>query len=140
MAERLFLELARESGLAASASSAGVEAAEGMPLSRGAAAVFAERGLAAAPHRARRVTEPMLASADAVYALERAHRDALAARFPEHAAKIRVLREAAGLSPVDVADPVGADAAQYRACAASIEEALAVIILREKSSYAQNTR
>jgi len=140
MAERFFLELSRAAGLSATAASAGTQAAYGMPLSRGAAAVFAERGLDAAPHRARRVDKALLDAADAVYCLERAHRDELLVKFPDAKAKLFVLREAAGLSPADVEDPVGSDAAEYRACAASIEEALKIIVRRESESYAQNPR
>lgn len=115
------------------ASSAGTAAANGMPLSRGAAAVFAKRGLKAPEHRARRVDGAVLASADAVFVMERAHRDELAARFPAHAAKVALLREAAGLTPAEVEDPVGADAAEYEACAASIEEALKIIVSRSST-------
>lgn len=140
MAERFFLELCRKAGLKVSASSAGVHAAAGMPLSRGAAALFAARGMAPVDHRSRRVDKEMLDAADAVYVLERAQREELLSRFPELKAKIFVLREAAGLSPADVEDPVGADAAAYDACAASIEEALNIIVRRESQSYAPNPR
>jgi protein-tyrosine phosphatase len=140
MAERFFSRLSREAGLSVTAASAGTQAAYGMPLSRGAAAVFAERGLDPAPHRARRVDKALLDAADAVYCLERAHRDELLVKFPDAGAKLFVLREAAGLSPADVEDPVGADAAEYRACASSIEEALNIIVRRESQSYAQNPR
>ncbi len=136
LAEHLFVKLSREAGLSMTAASAGTQAAYGMPLSRGAAAVFAERGLGAASHRARRVDKALLDAAEAVYVMERAHRDELAKRFPDAKAKLFVLREAAGLAPADVEDPVGADAAEYRACAASIEEALAIIVLREKENHA----
>ena len=140
LAEHLYLKLAREAGLSCDASSAGTQAAIGMPLSRGAAAVFAERGVGPVAHRARRADKALLAQADAVYVMERAHLDDLAARFPEAAPKLFLLREAAGLSPAEVEDPVGADAAQYRACAASIEEALNIIVLREKEPHASNPR
>jgi protein-tyrosine-phosphatase len=72
--------------------------------------------------------------------MEREHRNRLTALFPKFAAKISVLRETAGLSPVDVEDPIGADSAEYEACAASIEEALRIIVQRETKPHAQNTR
>lgn len=117
-----------------SASSAGVQAAAGMPLSRGAAAVFAERGMAPVAHRSRRVDQALLDAADAVYVMERAHLDDLAARFPRSKANIFMLCD------TDVEDPVGADAAEYQACAGSIEAALKIIVRRESESYAQNPR
>ncbi|MDD5301564.1 MAG: low molecular weight protein arginine phosphatase [Elusimicrobia bacterium] len=138
LAEHFFVKLSREAGLPCAASSAGTQAAIGMPLSRGAAAIFAARGVGPVAHRARRVDKALLDAADAVYVMERAHRDELLARFPETKAKLFVLREAAGLKPVDVEDPVGADAAEYQACASSIEEALQIIVRRE--SHAPNPR
>lgn len=138
MAEHFLLRLAREAGLPWTASSAGTAAAVGMPLSRGASAVFAARGIGPVAHRARRVDAALLREADAVYALERAHRDELLARFPDAAGKISVLREAAGLTPPDVDDPVGADAALYEATAASIEEAVKILV--ERHRHASNPR
>lgn len=140
LAEHLFIKISREAGLSVTAASAGTQAAYGMPLSRGAAAVFAARGIGPVVHRAQRADKALLDAADAVYVMERAHCDELLIRFPGAKAKLFVLREAAGLKPVDVEDPVGADAAEYQACAASIEEALNIIVLREKESYAPNPR
>lgn len=134
IAERLFRGLSKTP-----ASSAGTHAAPGAPLSRGAAAVLAKRGLPL-EHRARRVDEAMLEEAGAVYVMERAHRDDLAARFARFAGKISVLREAAGLSPVDVEDPLGDAAEEYEACASSIEEALQIIATRESRHHAPNPR
>ncbi|UPT74290.1 MAG: low molecular weight protein arginine phosphatase [Elusimicrobiota bacterium] len=128
MAEALYNALGK-----GGASSAGTAAAAGMPLSRGAAAVLEARGLGLPAHRARRVDAAMLKDASAVYVMERAHRDELARRFPESAAKIFLLREAAGLTPAEVADPVGAGPAEYQACASSIEEALNIISARSQS-------
>ncbi len=140
LAEHFFAEICREAGLSRSAASAGTRAAEGMPLSRGAAAVLEKRGLGPAAHHARPVNTALLDAAESVYVMERAHRDQLVARFPGYAAKIALLREAAGLKPAEVEDPVGADAAEYEICAASIEEALRIIVLRENKLHAQNTR
>ncbi len=49
-----------------------------------------------------------------------------------------MLREAAGLRDVDVADPYGEPDAVYEACAANIEEALKILIRR--NSHAENPR
>lgn len=140
MAEQFFLRLSREAGLAVAASSAGTQAAPGDPLSPGAAAVFARRGIGPVAHRARRVDKALLDAAGVVYVMERAHRDELISRFPGSAGKIAVLREAAGLSPVDLDDPIGDFAAihKYEACASSIEEALNIIVRRQP--HAPNPR
>lgn len=115
-------------------SSAGTQAAPDAALSRGAAAVFAKRGLDGAGHRARRVDEALLDVADDVYVMERAHRDYIVSHFPGFAGKISVLREAAGLSPADVEDPLGDAVEEYEACASSIEEALDIIVRRESNA------
>lgn len=140
MAERFFLRLAKEAGLDWTAASAGTQAAYGMPLSRGAAAVFLKKGIGPVKHRAQRVDAAMMRDAERVYVMETAHRDYLKRQFTEHAAKIFLLREDAGLIPAEVEDPVGADALQYEACAASIEEAVKIIVQRETKHHAQNAR
>lgn len=140
MAERFFLRLAEEAGLEWTAASAGTQAAYGMPLSRGAAAVFLKKGMESVKHRAQRVDAALMRDAEKVYVMEASHRDYLERQFAEHAAKIFLLREAAGLTPVEVEDPVGADAAEYEACAASIEEALRILVQRETKHHVQNAR
>ena len=140
MAEHFFMRLSRDAGLSWTASSAGTQAAYGMPLSRGAAAVFAKNGIGPVEHRARRVDAALMNDADRVYVLESMHRDFLARLFPDLAAKVFVLRESAGLTPIDVEDPVGADASEYEACAASIEEALKIIVRHEREPHAQIPR
>jgi protein-tyrosine phosphatase len=82
-------------------------------------------------HSAQRLDDALLAAADRVYALTRAHRDLLATRFPAHAAKAAVLREAAGLPDPDVADPYGGADDVYGQCADRIEEALKILIRRK---------
>ena len=113
------------------ASSAGTQAAEGAPLSNDASAVFVKRGLGPVTHRARRVEASMLEQADSVYVMESMHADYLKRLFPGVAAKISVL---------DIKDPIGEDALEYEACADLIEQALKIIVLREKETYAPKPR
>lgn len=138
MAQFLFARLARERGLPWTASSAGVGAFPGAPLSRGAAAALAARGLTGLAHEARPVDASMLGEADAVYALAREHAQSLKNKFPAAAKKVRVLREDAGLKPADVEDPIGEDGRVYDETAAAIEEAL--IIILERESHASHHR
>jgi len=135
MAERIFTALARKAGLNWTGSSAGTHAAPGMPMTRLAASVVAERGLDAEEHRARPVDAGMLEAADSVLVMQAAQRERLVARFPQFASKISLLAGTA-----DIEDPVGGDAAKYASCAAAIEAALQTIVLREKEAYAQNPR
>jgi protein-tyrosine phosphatase len=138
MARFLAERMAREAGLPWSAASAGLAALVGEPMTPAAARALSARGVAGARHSARALDEKALAAADAVYAMTRAQRDEIAARFPARAAKALVLREAAGLPDPDVADPYGGTDAAYEECASRIEEALKVLIRR--SPHAEHSR
>ena len=130
MAQFLAERLAGEAGLSWKPASAGVEAELGKGMTPGAIRALASRGVRGARHIARQLDENMLSAADQVYALTRAHRGIIAARFPEHAAKTVILREAAGLPDADVEDPYGESDTVYEECAARIEEALKILIRR----------
>jgi protein-tyrosine-phosphatase len=136
VAQFLADRMAREAGLTLHASSAGVAAELGHGMEPGARRALAARGIKGMSHLARQLDEPMCADADQIYALARDHRDIIAARFPAHAAKVAVLRKAAGLPDADVADPYGESDAVYEECAAKIEEALKILIRR--NSHAEN--
>lgn len=138
VAQFLAERLAREAGLALRAASAGVEAELGHGMEPGAKRALASRGIKGLRHLARQLDETMLAEADRTYALTRAHRDVIVARFPAHAAKVAVLREAAGLPDADVADPYAEPDEVYEQCAARIEEALKILIRR--NPHAENSR
>jgi protein-tyrosine phosphatase len=138
MAQFLAERLAREAGLPRRAASAGVEAEIGKGMTPGAVRALASRGIRGARHIARQLDEEMLAAADEVYAMTLAHRGAIAARFPAHAAKVAVLREAAGLPGTDIEDPYGEPDGVYEECAARIEAALKILIRR--NSHVENNR
>lgn len=138
VAQFLAERLAREAGLSLRASSAGTMGEVGMEMEPGAVKALASRGLTGLTHSARQLDEEMLSQADVVYALTGRHRDWIASRFPAHAAKVAVLREAAGLQGADVADPYGLSDDDYEICAARIEEALKILIRR--NPHAEKTR
>ncbi len=138
VAEHLFNARAKEAGLPWTASSAGVAAEVGMGVSSGSAKLLKARGADFSRHRARQVTDAMMREADVVYALDAGHLSALKRRFPEHAAKVRLLREDAGLPGTSVEDPWGGDEAAYEAADAQIDEAVTAIIKRE--THAPNPR
>jgi protein-tyrosine phosphatase len=132
-AQYLAAKLAREHGLPWTMSSAGTEAEIGRGMTPGAVRALASRGVRGASHVARQLENEMLAEADVVYALTRAHKTVIDRRFPEHAGKTAVLREAAGLAEADVEDPYGESDAIYEECAARIEEALKILVRRKIS-------
>ena len=130
VAQFLAEKLADEAGLNWRTASAGVAAEAGWGMEDGAVHALAARGIRNKSHTARQLDAAMMDEADEVYALTRAHRDTIVSRFPNHAGKVFVLREAAGLPGADVADPYGQNDAVYDRCAALIEEALKSLIRR----------
>jgi protein-tyrosine-phosphatase len=138
VAQFLAERLAREAGLPITSASAGVEAEIGHDMEPGARRALATRGIKGASHLAVQLDERMCADADQIYALTSGHRAIIVSRFPAHAAKVAVLRQAAGLPDPDVSDPYGEPDAVYEACAANIESALTILIRR--NSHAENSR
>jgi protein-tyrosine phosphatase len=130
--------LAKEAGIPVSIESAGTMGEVGLDMEPGAVKALAARGLKGLSHSARQLDEGMLSRADVVYALTGRHRDWISSHFPAHAAKVSVLREAAGLPDGDVADPYGLSDDEYETCAARIEEALKILIRR--NPHAEKTR
>lgn len=123
LAERLALALASRRGLDLEARSCGVAAEGWYQVPAEIWRALEEAGVPRSPHRPQLVSRPLLAWADGVLVMTRRQRDLLAESFPEHASKIALLREKAGLSG-DVADPVGRAWTDYQSCARSIAESL----------------
>jgi protein-tyrosine phosphatase len=95
--------------------SAGVAAFGGSPASEESAAVAAEYGADLAAHRSRPVNPQLLAAADHVVAMTRAHAEALAGRYPGVGPAPRLL-----CGDADLDDPIGAGLDVYRECARTI--------------------
>ncbi len=97
------------------ATSAGLYAREGDPITSTAADALAEAGVPSTAqndyraHRARLVNAEIIAQADEVVAISGNHAMELMLRFPEYAARISTL-------PLDIPDPFGGDAKAYRSC------------------------
>lgn len=112
------------------ASSAGLFAREGDPITPAAAEALQEGGIPPRPdndytaHRARLVSAEAIAEADEVVGLTASHAMQLMLRFPEAASKIRTL-------PMDIPDPFGGSAQDYRACLAQLRYALELAYFTE---------
>ena len=114
MAAALFAAIAKHTGREElAATSAGLFAQEGAPMSEGAVHALETLGVAAPDHAARNVSEEMVEAADVVVGLSASHAMQLMLRYPFAATKIMTL-------PMDIADPYGADDATYLACAEQI--------------------
>lgn len=113
------------------ASSAGLYASTGDPITPAAADALQAQGIVSRPdndylsHRARLVNEEMMAQADEVVGLTASHAMQLMLRFPEAAEKITTL-------PMDVSDPYGGSLEVYSACLAQIKLCLELAFLPNK--------
>ena len=101
--------------------SCGTGAPSGMPISRHAAEVLAERNLEADDHRSQPMTVDALLAADYIWVMMRAHRDAATAAAPEAAERVRLMDP----DGEDIGDPMGGDAGAYRTCLERLERAVA---------------
>lgn len=114
MAAAIFTAFAKKEGRAELvATSAGLFANEGEPMSAGAVRALEALGFTAPAHAARNVSEELVNEADVIVGLSSSHAMQLMLRYPFAATKIMTL-------PMDIADPYGADDATYIACAEQI--------------------
>ena len=114
MAAALFAALAKNAGKEnVVATSAGLFAQEGAPMSEGATHALETLGVVVPTHAARNVSEEIVEEADVIVGLSASHAMQLMLRYPFAATKIMTL-------PMDIADPYGADDATYLACAEQI--------------------
>lgn len=105
--------------------SAGLAAWEGDCASDQAIQVFKEKGIDLISHKARPVSRDILAQADWIIPMTRAHAIQLMGAFPEFSSKIKRLG-AWGTQEknFDVRDPWGGSVEIYRKCAKEIETLL----------------
>ena len=123
MAAAVWNHLAAERGWHSIATSAGLYAAVGMPISKEAVAALSAAGISPTPrndypaHTARPVSEELMENADRVIAISGTHAIELAVRYPQYAAKIETM-------PQGISDPFGGDVARYSACLADIRQGI----------------
>ncbi len=113
MAQALFDRFAEENGICATADSAGLAAADGLPASENSILALRELGIDLSVHRSKPVSLDLLKSADLIVCMSQAHADAL---------------ENVGFNAYvlggGVPDPFGRDLDAYKACRDSIQAAI----------------
>jgi tRNA threonylcarbamoyl adenosine modification protein (Sua5/YciO/YrdC/YwlC family) len=101
-------------------SSAGLGAMLGGRAATEAVQCMADQGLELADHETQPLTEPLVRQADLIYAMTRAHREAIVAQWPSAAERTRLLLT----DGADLSDPIGGPVERYRQCARQIEAAM----------------
>lgn len=119
MAEAIARHILQESGEQETTRvvSAGVATGGGSPMTREARDALGQLGVPAGEHASRALTRDLLAGADEVYAMTRAHLDSIAS-FDASATDKSALLDPDGR---DIEDPIGLDANAYLATARAIE-------------------
>ncbi len=104
--------------------SAGTLRITGQPAAAGMIAAAAERGLDLSPHRSNALSGVLVQSADTIFAMEQAHRDALLRIDPQAGSKIVMLGLYLNSPALEIEDPIGREPEVYCRVAAQIDEAL----------------
>lgn len=99
--------------------SAGLAAADGLPMSAHSAQALTRRQIPFALHESRFLRQDMVDAADLVLCMTSAHADEVRRRFPEAADKVRCIGH-----QEDIADPFGGSDEAYEQAARDIETAL----------------
>ncbi len=97
--------------------SAGIAAMLGGRASSEAVQILADMGMDLSGHETQPLTEPLVRHADVIYAMTRAHREAIVAQWPSTAERTWLL----SVDGSDVCDPIGATLERYRRCVAQIQ-------------------
>ncbi len=100
--------------------SAGVSAMPGGGAAQQAVEAMSQRGLDLTGHSSRPLDERLIELADLVLTMTGQHREAIVARWPHAAGRVKTLRHDGS----DVSDPIGAPQEVYATCAAQIDEQL----------------
>ena len=116
-------------GNLAQISSAGMAAWEGQEISAHALAVLKEQNVDLSMHRARRITEELMADADWIIPMTQAQEEELKRLFPQYEHRTRCLGNWEDLQK-DILDPWMGSLDAYRQTAKEISELLSV--LKEK--------
>lgn len=122
MAEGLFNEMAYNRNLEALATSAGLHAVPGNPISRGAYGALLQEQINFSRHSTKVVDEQWLAWADRVLAMTEAMATQLKLEYPEYSHKVGQLGER------DIADPFGGTLSDYVASREEIKEQVEKLI------------
>jgi protein arginine phosphatase len=103
------------------AASAGVRAVDGVRATAHAITTMSGRGMDIAGHRSRAITNKIVEDAALILTMEQDHADVIKAKFPQHANRVHLLSEMAGLDG-DVEDPVGGTLEDYSQTAQEIQD------------------
>ena len=100
--------------------SAGIASMMGGRATVEAIETMSSLGLDLSGHETQPLTEPLARHADVIYAMTRAHREAIVSQWPSAAERTEVL----AADDTDICDPIGGRVERYRCCAERIQTEL----------------
>jgi len=101
--------------------SAGTAATAGCAASANAIEAMRDRGIDIRRHHSRPITVDVLLAADYIWVMTRSHLESVVRLAPEVAGRVALLDPTGDA----IADPIGGDLGEYRACAGHLEKAIA---------------
>jgi protein-tyrosine phosphatase len=101
--------------------SAGTWARQGYPAALLSQLVLESMGIDLRDHRSRIVSSELLAAFNLILTMERGHKEALAAEFPELASRIFTVSQMV-LATYNIRDPIGGALADYEETASELEK------------------
>ena len=123
------------------AESAGVAGWEGSPAAPEAIEVMREIGIDISKHRSRALAKPLVDDAALILAMTAGHQREIGRRFPEAAAKTRLVKSFGLGGARDVADPIGLPTEAYRHTRDELVQALGefMLDLAERGQFKQES-
>jgi protein arginine phosphatase len=103
--------------------SAGTWAPEGEPAAVNTLLALARRGIDFRMHRARGVTRELLESFQLILTMERNHKEAIQAEFPNIARRVFLLSEMIDQN-FNISDPMGSPSAEFESTARDLDQIL----------------
>lgn len=134
MAEHLLRHWSKERGLDLEVRSCGIAAEGWYEVPDHARKLLAAEGVPSFEHRPQLLTREQLRWADIVLVMAEHHQDHICELYPEFTGKTHLLRAAAGLGDLDVADPMGKSREVFAACLTVIRESLEALVLAKFSA------
>ena len=130
MAEGLFREMAKEAGLDATVSSAGLSTADGMEPSDFSTDVMSDKGIDISEQLSIALTSELVKQATHIFVMTEGHAELVRLYFPEALEKTFVLREFITEDGFDrdVPDPIGMPLDEYERTRNLITEAMQSVI------------
>jgi len=132
MAEVLLKKIARAENAPLEAFSAGIAAYAGLPASAEAVEICHDRGMDLYGHRSKPLNKDLVRESDLILTMTEKHKEVILRKMPELEGKLSLLSDFAGEGLVDVEDPVGQSAEEYRKVLVQMEGYIRKVVSRMK--------